>query len=412
MTPNLIVAALGPFAELLGVVVLYALFTLLRSQADRRPYFKAWEESWVMMAVALVAAVIFQRLTDPNSVLYASSPFWPWLFGFVYLAFKLLSLALLVSGARLFLSGSSARLLVKVAAPLGLALSFAADTFNGRLAALGLAHGLFAVAAYAYGASLFATLPASRHSVGSRLASLTLAALATLWAALVVFYFSARLGSTPPVLLPVPLGLALSAQPWFVRFERYGFYADLLLQLSLAYAMVRLLFEDGERESVDTRAQLELLQDRQRLPQFYDEPSGLLNRRAFDASVGLDFAHASFGSVVRLRLTNLEKTITEQGASVGDTLLKHFAGVLDNAVRAHDRVYRWDNRDFLVVMPRAVPRVANARMQLLVTRAAPLLVAGVREAIRPEIVVAVAPFTGSEDLAGAVKAVSEDPRLR
>lgn len=400
MTPNLVVAALGPFAELLGVVVLYALFTLLRSQADRRPYFKAWEESWVTMAVGLVAAVIFQRLTDPNSVLYATSPFWPWLFGFAYLAFKLLSLALLVSGARLFVSGSSARLLVKVAVPLGLALSLAADTFNGRLAALGLAHGLFAVAAYAYGASLFAALPASRHSVASRLASLTLSSLALLWAALVVFYFSARLDAS------------LSAQPWFVRLERYGFYADLLLQFSLAYAMVRLLFEDGDRESVDTRAQLELLQDRQRLPQYYDEPSGLLNRRAFDASVGLDFARASFGSVVRLRLTNLEKTITEQGASVGDTLLKHFAGVLDNSVRAHDRVYRWDNRDFLVVMPRAVPRVANARMQLLLTRAAPLLVAGVRETIRPEVVAAVAPFTGSEDLAGAVKAVSEDPRLQ
>ncbi len=400
MTPNLVVAALGPFAELLGVVVLYALFTLLRSQADRRPYFKAWEESWVTMAVGLVAAVIFQRLTDPNSVLYATSPFWPWLFGFAYLAFKLLSLALLVSGARLFLSGSSARLLVKVAVPLGLALSLAADTFNGRLAALGLAHGLFTVAACAYGAALFAALPASRHSVASRLASLTLSSLALLWAALVVFYFSARLDAS------------LSAQPWFVRLERYGFYADLLLQFSLAYAMVRLLFEDGDRESVDTRAQLELLQDRQRLPQYYDEPSGLLNRRAFDASVGLDFARASFGSVVRLRLTNLEKTITEQGASVGDTLLKHFAGVLDNSVRAHDRVYRWDNRDFLVVMPRAVPRVANARMQLLLTRAAPLLVAGVRETIRPEVVAAVAPFTGSEDLAGAVKAVSEDPRLQ
>jgi GGDEF domain-containing protein len=259
---------------------------------------------------------------------------------------------------------------------------------------------LFAIAAYAYGASLFAALPESRHSTGSRLAAFTLSALTLLWGALVVFYFSARLDAS------------LSAQPWFVRLERYGFYADLLLQLSLAYAMVRLLFEDGAREAVDTRAQLELLQDRQRLPQYYDDPSGLLNRRAFDASVGLDFSRASFGSVVRLRLTNLEKTITEQGASVGDTLLKHFAGVLDNAVRAHDRVYRWDNRDFLVVMPRAVPRVANARMQLLLTRAAPLLVAGVREAIRPEVVVAVAPFTGAEDLAAAVKAVSEDPRLQ
>jgi GGDEF domain-containing protein len=400
VTPNLVVAALGPFAELLGVAVLVALFTLLRGQADRRTYFKAWEESWVMLAVALVAGVIFQRLTDRDSVMYASTHFTPWLFGFGYLGFKLLALALLVSGTRLFVSGDRGRLLVRAAVPLGLVLSFATDTFNGRLAALGLVHGPLAVAAYAYGAVLLATLPASRRSLGSRVASLALAALAALWTGLVVFYLSARMGAV------------LSAQPWLVRLERHGFYADLLLQLALAYAMVRLLFEDGERESGDTRAQLELLQDRDRIPDFYDEQTGLLNRRAFDASVGLDFSRASFGSVVRVRLTNLERAITAHGASVGDTLLKHFAGLLGNAVRAHDRVYRWDNRDFVVVMPRAGPSIASARMQTLLARAAPLLVAGLRETIRPEAVVAVAPFSGSEDLAAAVTAVGADPRLQ
>jgi hypothetical protein len=66
-TPShVIIAGLGPFAELLGVFVLVALFTLLRGQADRRPYFKAWEESWVMLAVAMLAGVIYQRLTDPD----------------------------------------------------------------------------------------------------------------------------------------------------------------------------------------------------------------------------------------------------------------------------------------------------------------------------------------------------------
>lgn len=399
-TPNLVIAALGPFAELLGVAVLVALFTLLRGQADRRPYFKAWEQSWVMMAVALVSAVIFQRLTDQNSVMYASTHFTPWLFGFGYLGFKLLAIALLVSGARLYVSGARARLLIYVAVPLGFVLSLATDTYNGRLAALGLVHGPLAVAAYAYAASLFAALPPSRRSLGGRLASLALAALAALWAGLTVFYLSARMDA------------ALSAQPWFVRFERYGFYADLLLQLALAYSMLRLLFEDGEREAVDTRSQLELLQDRQRLNEFYDEPTGLLNRRAFDASVGLDFSHASFGTVVRLRLTNLERSITEHGSSVGDTLLKHFAGLLDHAVRTHDRVFRWDNRDFVVVMPRAVPSVANARMQLLLARAAPLLIAGVRASIRPEVVVAVAPFSGGEDFGFAVVAVAEDPQLK
>lgn len=400
MTPNLVIAALGPFAELLGVAVLVALFTLLRGQADRRPYFKAWEESWVMLAVALVAAVIHQRLTDPTSAIAASTAFAPWLFAWAFFGFKLFALALFLRGTRLFVSGARERTLVRLAMPLGLALAFATDTFHGRLAALGLMQGPFAVAAYAFGASLFVGLPPSRRSLGSRLAALVLALLAALWTGLVIFYLSARFNAV------------LSVQPWFVRFERYGFYADLLLQLTLAYAMVRLLLEDGERETMDTRAHLDLLRDRQRLPDFYDEQTGLLNRRAFEATLGLDFTRASFGSVVRVRLMNLEHAITSHGAAVGDILLKHFAGVLDSAVRAHDRVYRWDNRDFVIVMPRAVPAVAQQRMQLLLAKAAPLLVAGVRDTIRPEAAMAVSPFTGGEDLPAAVKDVSADPQLQ
>jgi GGDEF domain-containing protein len=279
-------------------------------------------------------------------------------------------------------------------------LSLLTDTFNGRLGSLALVHGPIAVAVYAYGAALLSGLPPSRRSSGSRLAALTLAALAVLWTGLVIFHLSARLDA------------ALAAEPWFVRFERYGFYADLLLQFALAYAMVRLLFEDGEREALDTRAQLELLQTLPRMTEFHDAPTGLLNRHAFETSLGLDFARASFGSVVRMRLSNVEREIAAHGSAVGETLLKHFAGVLGSAVREHDWVYRWDRRDFLVVMPRAVPTTARARMQQLVARAAPLLVAGVDVAIRAEAATAVAPFSGGEDLNAAVATVASDSSLQ
>lgn len=395
-SPNLVIAALGPFAELLGVVVLVALFTLLRGQADRRPYFRAWEGSWAMMAGALVSAVIFQRLTDPASVIYATSHFAPWFFGAACIGLRLLALALFLTGVRLLVSGAEARLLMKAAVPLALVLSLLIETFNGQLGSLALVHGPLAAAAYGYAAIGLARLPASRRSAGSRLAAVTLAALALLWAGLAAFHLAASVGSE------------LSARPWLVRFARYGFYSDLLLQFALGYAMVRLLFEDGEREALDTRARLELLQDRQRLAEYHDELTGLLNRRAFEASVGLDFARATFGSVARMRLSNLEREVAARGAAVGDALVKHFAGVLGSAVRTHDRVYRWGARDFLAVMPRAVPVSATARMQQLVARAAPLLGAGVQGAIRAEVAMAVAPFRGGEDLGAAVAAVADD----
>jgi diguanylate cyclase (GGDEF)-like protein len=397
---NLVIAALGPLAELFVVGVLIAAFALLRAQASRRSYFHMWERSWVMFGVALAAGVIYQRLTDANSVLYASSALAPWLFGFADIAFRLVSLAFLVAGARLFTSGARDRWYVRGAAPLAFVLSCIPGALQSRVGTLGLLHGAFAVLAYAYAGRLFVGLPESRRTPASRMVAVALATLAAYWAALWLNYVALASGATA------------ASEPWIVRLDRYAFYGDLVLQLALAYAMVRLLFEDGKREAFDTREHLALMQDRDRLPELYDDQTGLVNRRGFDASVALAFASASFGSVLRVRLTNLETVIAAHGATVGDTLLKHFAGVLASAVREHDRVFRWDNRDFLVVMPRAVPMVAAARVQALIERAAPLAIAGINETIRPEAIVAVAPYAGGEDLATAVRHVSDDPRLR
>jgi GGDEF domain-containing protein len=395
-TPShVIVAGLGPFAELVGVFVLVALFTLLRGQADRRPYFKAWEESWVMLAVALVGGVIFQRLTDPTSVLYPGTPTTTWLFAFVYLTFKLLALALLVVGVRLLTRGDRNRWFVKAAVPVALVLSLVADTRNALIGTLDLFHGPFAVATYAFAALLITQLPPSRRSAGSRIAQLVLVSLAFLWTALVTFCVCLRLDN------------GIATIPWFVRIERYGFFLDLALQLGLGYAMVRLLFEDSKREADDTRAQLTLLQDRERLDDLYDMKTNLLNRRAYEAAVGLDFANASFGSVVLVRMDN---STTALGHSDADAMLGDFAKMLDNAVRSHDRVYRWSDREFLVVMPRATPDVAQARMQLLVARAAPFAVAGKRESVRAGAALSVAPFSGGEDLGAAVERLSPDRR--
>jgi GGDEF domain-containing protein len=391
-TPShVIIAGLGPFAELLGVFVLVALFTLLRGQADRRPYFKAWEESWVMLAVAMLAGVIYQRLTDPTSVLYPGSAFSTWLFAFGYLAFKFLAFAALIAGVRLLTAGYRNRLFVKAAVPAALALSLVADTRDGLIGSLSLYHGPVAVITYAFAAVLVTRLPQSRHSVGSRIAQFVLIVLTAFWASLIAFHLAALAQS------------GIAAMPWFVRTERYAFFLDLALQLALAYAMVRLLFEDANRQADDTRAQLKLLQDRERLADLYDVPTNLLNRRAYHAAVGLEFANASFGSVLLVCMDNAGSAL---GASDADAMFVDFAKMLDSAVRSHDRVFRWSEREFLVVMPRATPDVAQARMQFLVARAAPFAVAGKRESVRAGAALSVAAFTGAEDLGAAVLKLS------
>jgi len=396
VSSNLIIASLGPFAELVGVGALVALFTLLRGQADRRPYFKAWEESWVMLAVAMTSGVIYQRLTDPSSVLLSNSHATTWLFAAGYFAFKLLAFAQLIVGARVYVNGVRDRWFFLAAAPTGIVLSLAMDTTNTQLGHLGLAIGPFAVAAYAYAALRLATLPPSRRSLGSRLAAFGLVAIAALWAGLTVFYAAAL------------QHLPLADSRWWVRFERYGFFADLLLQLALGYAMVRVLFEDGRRDAADTQAHLNVMHDRSLLADFYDDYTGLLNRKAFDHAVGLDFAMASFGSVVRVRVTNVDALTAAHGEKNTQALVSHFAGVLSSGTRSHDWVFRWAPTEFVVVMPRAVPSVAQARMNYLLHRAAPFAIAGVRDSVRAESAVSIAPYTGAEDLAAAVERAARE----
>lgn len=395
-SPNLYLAALGPLTELLGVILVVGVFALLRSQADRRPYFKAWETSFVFFAVSLTAGLFYERFVDPTSVFYPVAPATAKLTALVFLMFRLLTMAMIVKGAQLYARGTVVAWLTKVAIPVAIVLALIADTNTTPLAPLRLLHGPFGALTMGYTARLMAGLPRSRQSTGTRTAALAFVLLALLSASLAVFYAAQRVSPD------------LTTAPWLVRFARYGFYSDLALRLLLAWAMVRLLMDDGRHEADDTRTHLKLVQDRERLGELYDMSARVLTRRAFDALVGLDFARASFGSVVRLRIANYRRIASERGPAVADALLAHLAGVLDSAVRAHDRVYRWSEDELLIVMPRAVPSVARERIEFLAGRAAPLTVGGSQDPVRAEPAVAIRFYRGGEDLPSAAAAVSQE----
>ena len=393
-SPNLVLAALGPMSELIGVVIIVAIFALLRGQADRRTYFRTWEISWVFLAVSLLAGLTNERLVDPDSVFYPAGAAKTFVSAAAHVGFRLLSLALLLAGVQLFVRGTRRGWLVNVAFPLGVLLTWPMDTTRAQLESLMLVSGPLTIISYVYAAMAFRSLPRSRQSTGTRVATVGFVGIAALAAALTVFYILQRGGSP------------LTALPWAVRFARYGFYSDLLLQLGLAWAMVRLLVEDNRRENDDTRAQVRLIHDRESMADLYDAKTRLLGHRAFDALVGLDFARASFGSVARLQITNYRRIATEQNSNVAEALLTHVAGVLEGSVREHDRVYRWGDDELLVVMPRAIPGVARARIEFLLARTSPLSMPSIREGLRAAGAVSVEAYRGGEDLVDAARAVS------
>jgi GGDEF domain-containing protein len=396
LAPHQYLAALGPLTELLGIVVIVGVFALLRSQADRRPYFRAWESSFVFFAVSLTAGLFYERFVDPESVFYPVSPVTSKLTALAFLLFRLLAMATLIGGVQLYVRGSVSRWLTRVAIPIAIVLAIIADTEKTALAPLRLLHGPFGAATAAYAAWLIARMPRSRRSHGTMLLQVSLLLLGALSAALALFYAAQRMDPT------------LTTNPWLVRFARYGFYSDLLLRLAVAGAMVRLLIEDGRREADDNRAHLKLLQDREKLGDLYDAQARLLGRRAFDALVGLDFARASFGSVSRLRVVNYQRVASERGQAVADALVAHLAGVLDSSVRSHDRVYRWNVDELLIVLPRAVPATARSRIEALVNRVAPLSVGGTQAPVRAETTVAVRYYRGGEELPIAAAAASAE----
>ena len=392
VSPYILLATFGPLAELFVVMAVVAVFALLRSQADRRAYFRMWEKSWAFLAVALTAGLFHERFVDPESVFYPAARLTTQLTAIAYMGIRIASVALVVGGVQLYAAGTRKTWLPWAAIPVAVVLSFLVDTAHVPLGPLAIAHGPVVALGYVYAAIVLLVLPQSRRSGGTRLVEWAMWLLAALALALTVFY----------VLQRADAGIA--GNPWLVRFARYGFYLDLLLQGTLAWTMVRLLLEDSRRESADARAQLRLVQDRAKLGDLYDVRLRLLGRRAFETMVGLDFARASFGSVVHVRITNLERVQASSGPAVADELLAHIAGVLDSALRQHDRVYRWDATALLVVMPRAVPAVARSRVEFIVGRAAPLTVTGVGQPLRPEAAVSVRPFTGGEDLTAAAAA--------
>lgn len=388
-SPNLYLATLGPLLELLGVVVIIAVFALLRWYAERRAYFAAWEMAFVLFAVSLTAGLFYERFIDPNSVFHPASPITTAVFAGLYLAMLLLSMAYFVHGATLYSRGTAPRRLPQIAAVVGAGLVFAFDTQTAPLATLSLVHGWVGAVAYGFSAWTFAVLPGSRRTPGTRLAAAAFGALAILAVGLAAFYDLQHLAP------------AVTGNPWLVRFARYGFYLDLFGRFALAFAMVRLVVEDGRRESDDTRVHMKLVQERERLGDLYDAPTRLLARRAFDSLVGLDFARATFGSVAHVTISNHRRIATELGTETAEALVAHLGGVVDSAVRAHDRVYRWAPDALLVVMPRATASVARARIEQIVGRAAPLAIGGGRTPLKAEAAIAIRTFDGSDSLVAA-----------
>jgi diguanylate cyclase len=379
------VTYVGLLVQLVGALLLVGLFALLRRFVLRRGYFRAWTFAWEAMAVALVAVALRIHLT--RSEIIERVP-WvePALHG-VYMFAKLLTLAFLLAGTVMYVTGRRMWGDMRWAA-LGIAAYAAAVTplMDRGYEISVLVQAPLLIPTLTIGAILLLRLPPSRRSLGNRVVAGGFLLMATLWCVYPFAYASRRIGD-PNVLL--------------VSIANYGSYLDLVCQIILGYAMVVVLMEDAKREVDDAQAELRVAHDQLRRDTFYDPLTGALNRRAFGDGVGLDLARASYGTVALLDLDNLKEVNDAHGHAGGDALIRHLVDVLRHGLRASDKVYRWGGDEFLLIVPQARASEVQLRLANLVQSASPLVMSN-RAVVRLEVSVGAVDFASGEELDNAI----------
>lgn len=386
-----IVSFIGVVVQLGGGLLLVLLFVLLRRYVLRRGYFAAWTAAWACGAAAILALCV-RYITMPQRVEQPvdDSSLAAWSLYLVYQIGKLSSFALFVSGTAMYVTGS--RLLGSRNVVFAFTMVYAALSLigsGGDVNQLVVWQAPVAVVALGACAALFFTLPPSRRTLGSVASGGAFAALAALW-----------------LIYGVGFGLSVSvaeSPAWASAIVRFNTYLDLLLNIALGFAMVVLLMEDAKREVDDAQAELRVAHDQLRRAALYDTLTDSLNRRAFAQGVGLEMARGTYGTVVIADLDNLKAVNDAYGHAAGDRLLRQCADLLRSTLRPYDKLYRWGGDEYLLVIPSARGADVEARLNEVLSRAAPLVVAEGRETVVLAVSLGAADYTSAEDIDASIQ---------
>ena len=386
-----VVSFIGVVVQLGGELLLVLLFVLLRRFVLRRGYFAAWTAAWACGALAILALcvryIIMPRLA-PTPVDDSALPVRA--LYLVYQIGKLSSFVLFVSGTATYVTGTrfgASRVLVFAGAALYALVSLLGSTSN--LNQLVVWQAPVAVVSLGACAALLFTLPASRRTLGSVAGGGAFALLAVLWLLYGIAFGLKTGGSTIPA--------------WGTAVISFNTYFDLLLNITLGFAMVVLLMEDAKREVDDAQAELRVAHDQLRRAALYDPLTDSLNRRAFEQGVGLEMARGTFGTVVIADLDNLKAVNDAYGHAAGDRLLRQCSDLLRSTLRPYDKLYRWGGDEFLLVIPSARGLDVEARLGEVLERAEPLEVANGMKTTKLEVSLGTADYTSAEALEESIQ---------
>jgi diguanylate cyclase (GGDEF)-like protein len=389
-----VLSFLGVVVQLGGALMLIALFVMLRRFVLRRAYFAAWTYAWAALALAIFALVI-RYILVPEIVGFLPDERYPGVLGLylVYQTSKIFGLIYFVRGTLTYVGGQSAGLLATRRFWIAGAGFAALSTLASRegLNEMVIWQALVAVPALSFCAVKLLRLPDARRTTGSRMTGISFALLAGLW----VVYAGAFTLAVRDVSGPFA-----DRVTYLIGFNSYF---DLTINLTLGYAMIRVLMEDAKREMDDAQAELRITHDRLRRAALYDSLTETLNRRAFSEGVGLEMALATFGTVVIADVDNLKVANDQLGHAVGDELIRRCAEVLRDALRRYDKLYRWGGDEFLIVLPSACIGDVLDRLRAAVASADPVVHGTSGETVRLHVSLGAAEYRSANELAAAIE---------
>lgn len=242
-------AFLGVVVQTVSALLLAATFVALRRFAPDRAYLRDWTRALVALSVALVAVVLrYQFGQSPLVSTWDTPPLVRPLLDTLYQGGKFAFFAWLLIGARRFADLPPRVPPIVLISAISLAGFLSAVVFSS-LNTMVFVQAPIALATCLLAARAISHAPPARKNFGSRTSAIVLALIALLW----LFYFCSfglyefRISNHVNLLSTL---------------ARYNSFIDVLLQMSLGFALVITLFQDIEREAESTRAERAALQAR------------------------------------------------------------------------------------------------------------------------------------------------------
>lgn len=361
-------------------MIMVAVLLWMLNRVIGKRFLGYWSAAWVALVVGLLALNVSFHFPDWSRLLLSMYMMAGYVFGmFLYV------------GCRSYAGGPPLlwrdAWLLAPALLIGLVLPGQVPQINALFPPHALIFGGYALLAFA--ATLRTQATEAQTLIGLRLLQLGLVGLVALF-----WHYGAVMGW-----MSIRRQLS-SSDPDYLQ---YSSLYDAFVELTVAFAQVVLATDSVRRELADANRQLASATEQLALAARTDALTGLLNRRAFEATLLDPAAAPAPGSIAALDLNDLKPLNDTRGHAAGDAALRAVAKALQARTRLADPVFRMGGDEFLVLLPGVCTDELTRRLEDLEQALHNTRLPGLSMPVSLSVAWGVAEYAQRDDLPAAVE---------